>query len=281
MKRFALALLLVSFPMVAAARGYSIVGSRTMYDLNKTLAAKYHAAHPDVAFNVADSGTGKGIEAAIAGTADVAAITRRLRAEELAELRKQTAGDGFTVPLAREGIAVYVNQKNPVAELTAQEIAAIFAGKIANWKLVGGPDLAIHIYSFDNTTGRYWYMAEEVMQKTPFAATVRYTDAGGGKEDAASVKVKEEQMQSWVSGDPAAIGFGDLKRLNRVKLVAVINGGQAYLPTPANLQSGLYPLVRTLAFFARRAPNGELLAFCQWAAAQRSVIEAHGFTPLK
>src|SRR5947207_11294709 len=103
-----------------------------MYDLNRTLAERYRAAHPAVAITVSDAGTGKGIEAAIAGTADVAAVTRRLRPEELAALHKQTPGDGFTQPLAREGIAVYVNQRNPVSELTPQEIASIFAGKIGN-----------------------------------------------------------------------------------------------------------------------------------------------------
>ena len=281
MKRCAFAVLAILFATIAAARDYSIIGSRTMFDLNRALAERYHAVHPDVAFNVNDAGTGKGIEAAIAGTADVAAITRRLRPEELQALHQQTSGDGYMQPLAREGIAVYVNQKNPVSELTKQEIAAIFSGKITNWKAVGGPDLPIHLYSFDNTTGRYWYLAEEVMQKAALAAGVRYTDAGGGRADAASVKAKEEQMQAWVAADPAAIGFGDLKRINRIKLVAIINGGQAYLPTPANLQAGLYPLVRTLAFFFRRAPTGELAAFSRWAAGQKDVIEAHGFAPLR
>jgi phosphate transport system substrate-binding protein len=281
MKRCAFAVFAVLFPIAAAAREYSIVGSRTMYDLNRTLAIRYRAVHPEVAFNVVDAGTGKGIEAAIAGTADVAAITRRLRPEEMQALHQQTSGDGYTQPLAMEGIAIYVNQKNPVSELTPQEIAAIFAGKIVNWKAVGGPDLPIHLYSFDNTTGRYWYLSEEVMQKAPLGQGARYTDAGGGRTDAASVKAKEEQMQSWVASDPGAIGYGDLKRIDKIKLVAVINGGRAYLPTAANLQAGLYPLVRTLAYFFRRRPSGELLAYIQWAVGQRDVIEAHGFAPLK
>jgi phosphate transport system substrate-binding protein len=280
-KRCAFAVLALLVSQISSARNYTITGSRTMYDLNHALADKYHQAHPDVAFTVDDAGTGKGIESAIAGTADVAAITRRLRPEELQSLHQQISGDGFVQPLARQGIAIYVNQKNSVFELTAQEIAAIFSGNITNWKMVGGPDLPIHLYSFDNTTGRYWYLSEEVMQKKPLPANVRYTDAGSGKTDAASVKAKEEQMQSWIAVDPAGIGYGDLKRINKVKLVAIINQGRAYLPTAANLQAGLYPLVRTLAFFFRRSPSGDLLAFSRWAAEQKQLIEAHGFAPLK
>lgn len=280
MKRCALAVLVALCGTLASARDYAITGSRTMYDLNRALADKYRESHPGVAFVVADTGTGKGIEAAIAGTTDIAAVTRTLRPEELLALRQKTSGVGYTQPLAREGIAIYLNQKNPVSELTQLEIAAIFTGRIANWKQVGGPDLPIHLYSFDNTTGRYWYLAEEVLQKKPLAASVRYTDAGGGKADAASVKAKEEQMQAWVAADPGGIGYGDLKRIDRVKLVAIINGGRAYLPSAANLQSGLYPLMRTLAFFFRQPPRGELLSFSRWAVGQKELIEAYGFAPL-
>jgi hypothetical protein len=79
----------------------------------------------------------------------------------------------------------------------------------------------------------------------------------------------------------AGIGYGDLKRINKVKLVAIINQGRAYLPTAANLQAGVYPLMRTLAYFFRRSPSGDLLAFSRWAAEQKQLIEAHGFAPLK
>jgi phosphate transport system substrate-binding protein len=281
MKRCAVAAIALLFATIASARNYSITGSRTMYDLNRALAERYHAAHPNVAFTVADAGTGKGIEAAIAGTVDVAAVTRALRPEELLTLHQQTSGMGFTQALAREGIAVYVNQRNPVSELTQAEIAAIFAGKIVNWKTVGGPDLPIHLYSFDNTTGRYWYLSDEVMQKKPLAASIRYTDAGGGRTDASSVKAKEEQMQAWVAADPAGIGFGDMKRIDRVKLVAILNGGRAYLPSAENLRAGVYPLMRTLAFFFRQPPTGDLLAFSRWAAQQRDLIESFGFAPLR
>ena len=281
MKRCAFAVLAVLSAVSASARDYSLVGSRTMYDLNLALVTKYRATHPEVGFTVSDAGTGKGIEEAIAGKADIAAITRQLRPEEVQALHQQNAGDGTLVPLAREGIAVYVNQKNPVADLTLSEIAAIFAGKITNWSSVGGPNLPIRIYSFDNTTGRYWYLFEEVMQKKPLAAIVRYTDAGGGHADAASVKAKEEQMQAWVAGDPAAIGFGDLKRINKVKLIAVLNEGHAYLPTRENLRTGVYPLMRTLSFFFGRPPSGDVLAFSRWAAVQKDLIELHGFTPIR
>jgi phosphate transport system substrate-binding protein len=281
MKRFALAAFAALLCVSASARDYSLVGSRTMYPLNLDLVQAYHAAHPDVTITVSDAGTGKGIESAISGKTDVAAITRSLRPEEMQALRQQTSGDGVMVPLGREGIAVYVNQQNPVSDLTPQEIAAIYSGKITNWRAVGGPNLPIRVYSFDNSTGRYWYLVDEVMRNAPLSPAVRYTDAGAGKTDASSLRAKEEQMQLFIWGDPCAIGFGDLKRLNRVKMVAIINKGAAYLPTPSNVATGLYPLTRTLSFFFRRPPGGDMLAFAQWAAAQRAIIAAHGFTPLQ
>ena len=238
-----------------------------------------------VSIDVIGNSSSRGLADLSSGRSDIAMISSPL-AEIAQKVNEKTPGavDASALrefKIGESRIVFVVHPGNPVRTLTLAQLRDVFAGKITNWKMLGGPDLPIHLYSFDNTTGRYWYLSDEVMQKTPMAANIRYTDAGGGKSDAASVKAKEEQMQAWVAADPAGIGYGDLKRINRVKLVAIINSGHAYLPSAANLQAGVYPLVRTLAFFFRRPPSGDLLEFSRWAAEQRELIEAHGFAPLR
>jgi phosphate transport system substrate-binding protein len=57
----------------------------------------------------------------------------------------QNAPDLTAVPIAWDGIAVLVDFANPVKEVTFEQVAAIFSGKITRWSQVGGPDLAIQL----------------------------------------------------------------------------------------------------------------------------------------
>lgn len=282
MKRFVFGAV-VCAALSTTAFAYTITGSRTMYALNVALTAKYRTEHPAVAFTVSDAGTGAGIEKLIDGSTDVAAVTRRLRPNEVEAMRKHAHSDGVFVPVAREGISIYLHPQNHVEGLTVEQISAIFSGRITNWKELGGADLPIHLYAFDNTTGRYWYLAEEVMKKEKFAAGVVYTapKPAGAKNDAEGLAMKEAQMLKWISSDPAAIGFGDLKKIRVVKLAKIYNGGEAFWPTPDAIASGKYPLQRTLGYLFRSAPQGELRSFVEWAAKEEETIRQYGFVPAK
>ena len=46
-------------------------------------------------------------------------------------------------PIGRDALVFIVNENNPVKSLTQQQLKDIYAGKITNWKEVGGEDLAI------------------------------------------------------------------------------------------------------------------------------------------
>lgn len=46
-------------------------------------------------------------------------------------------------PIGRDALVFIVNETNPVQSLTQQQLRDIYAGKITNWKEVGGEDLAI------------------------------------------------------------------------------------------------------------------------------------------
>ena len=46
-------------------------------------------------------------------------------------------------PLAEEPVLIIVNKKNPIENLTSQQVSSIFAGDIKNWKQVGGWDKPI------------------------------------------------------------------------------------------------------------------------------------------
>ncbi len=259
-----------------------VVGSRTMFVLNNALASRFHQVRPATTFQVSDAGTGKGIEALIAGSTDIAAVTRPLRPEEKKKFVARYHRDPVSYSVAIEGIAVYVHPRNRVDALSVDQLARVLSGEIANWKLLGGADLPIHVYSFDNTTGRYWYVVENLLGKRKFAAGTRYTAAPSGVSDAANLAAQQSQMLQLVSADPGAIGYGDLKRERVVKIARISSGGgRAYYPAPDEVQSGAYPLSRTLMYMFRNEPKGELAEFVRWCQAQEALIREANFVPVR
>ena len=54
--------------------------------------------------------------------------------------------------------------ENPVDTLTLEEIRDIYAGKITNWKQVGGEDRAIRIYAQDENSGLQTAFERQIMQ---------------------------------------------------------------------------------------------------------------------
>ena len=48
------------------------------------------------------------------------------------------------VPVGLEAFVFFVNEHNPVENLTAAEVRSIYAGRIQNWNEVGGPDRVIN-----------------------------------------------------------------------------------------------------------------------------------------
>ena len=56
-------------------------------------------------------------------------------------------------PIGRDALVFIVNEKNPVKSLTQQQLKDIYAGKITNWKDVGGEDLDIVAFQRGEDSG--------------------------------------------------------------------------------------------------------------------------------
>lgn len=67
----------------------------------------------------------------------------------LEEQEKEAAAKNIPLeikPIMYHALVFIVNEKNPVTELTEEEIKGIFSGKITNWQEVGGDDAEIILY---------------------------------------------------------------------------------------------------------------------------------------
>ena len=119
-----------SYTAAGLSGNLSINGSTSVGPVMEVLAEAYKALNPDVVIDVQQTGSGTGITSAIDGSCEIGMSSRALKDEEIAE--------GLVpVTIALDGIAVIVNQQNPVEDLTSEQIQKIYIGEITDWSQLG------------------------------------------------------------------------------------------------------------------------------------------------
>ena len=106
-------------------------GSTSMDKVIGILSEQFMNDNPDVTVTYDATGSGTGIEAVANGTCDIGLASRPLKEEETAKGLTQTT-------VALDGIAIIVNENCPVEDLSVEQIASVFTGKINDWKELGG-----------------------------------------------------------------------------------------------------------------------------------------------
>ena len=105
-------------------------GSTSMEEVMGALSEQYQKDNEGVKVTYDPTGSGTGIEEAKNGNTDIGLASRALKDDEKDGLEQKV--------VALDGISVIVNAKNGVKDLTTQQVADIFSGKITDWSQVGG-----------------------------------------------------------------------------------------------------------------------------------------------
>jgi len=142
-------IMVVSLCLIASCAGdvsgtVSTSGSTSMEKVIASLIEAFTAENPDVTITYDATGSGAGITAVKEGISDIGLSSRELRASE--------TGLDATV-IALDGIAIIVNKNNVVDNLTIEQIAELFTGKITNWNEVGGVDAPVAIIGREGGSG--------------------------------------------------------------------------------------------------------------------------------
>ena len=119
----------------ANAGSVSTDGSTSMEKLIGVMSESFMKANPDITVTYNPTGSGSGIQAAQDGRCDIGLSSRGLKDEEAKTLVGTT--------LALDGIVMVVNPKNPINDLSLEQINKIYTGEIQNWKEIGGVDAPI------------------------------------------------------------------------------------------------------------------------------------------
>lgn len=249
----------------------AVKGSDTMVILGQRWAEHFMKENPGVTVQVTGGGSGTGIAALINGTTDICEASRPMKDKEKADLKAKRSLDAVEKKVALDALAVYVNDKSPLQEISIPQLSKIYKGEVKNWKEVGGPDKKIVLYGRENNSGTYGYFKEHVLADKDFAPAVQ-TLAG------------TSAVVNAVKGDEAGIGYGGIAYLEGIRALKVKkdDASPAIAPSLATAQDGSYPLARFLFFYTAGEPTGNTKKFADWVAGPegQKVIEEVGYYPL-
>jgi len=266
-----LVLLVGTSVLLAQQRNITVKGSDTMVILGQRWAEVYMQKHPSVAIQVTGGGSGTGIAALINGTTDIVEASRPMKDREIADLRAKRSKEALELPVAVDGLAVYLNEQNPVSELSLQQLKAIYTGVVRNWKEVGGRDERIVLYGRENNSGTYVYFKEHVLENADYYPTVQALPGTAAVINA-------------VAKDPRGIGYGGIAYAKGVKAIPVKKDANSpsFEPTMENVLAARYPISRYLYWYFAGQPSGEVRAFAQWVVSKegQQVVKDVGYYPL-
>ncbi|MEE1060241.1 MAG: substrate-binding domain-containing protein [Ruminococcus sp.] len=199
--------------------------------------------------------TVRGYQAIVDGTTDILFCAGP--SEEQKQYAKDKGVELVYVPIGLEGFVFFVNEKNPVDNLTAEQIRKIYACEYTNWAEVGGADRIINpvtrLEGSGSQTAFEAFMGDyEIGRKSPLAIT-------GG-----------------------SIGFSfryymdGIVENDAVKMLS-LNGVE---PSAENIQNGSYPIVAQFYAIYRADNNNENIpALIDWLLSEegQTLIEETGY----
>ena len=252
-------------------------GSDTLVNLALAWAERYQQLYPNVEISVTGGGSGTGIAALINRTVDIANASRQIKPEEIQEAKKNGVNPVEFV-VARDAIAIIVNPKNPVNQLTIQQLSDIYSGKINNWKEIGGEDRIIVRLSRETNSGTHVFFLENVVRLgDPNNKTLFSTDT--------LLLPSSEVITSETRDNPNVIGYDGLGYVTPdVKVIAVGSKPDGFfiLPSATTVNDGQYPIARDLYMYTNGQPTGAVEDYINWimTSEAQAIVTQLGFVPI-
>ncbi len=235
--------------------------------------------HPDrqaplARFTLGGSDTGQGFADLTGNMADIVLAQREIRPAEQELTREAGLGD-LTQPrrsrvLALDAMVPVVAADNPVQQISAADLARVFAGGITNWAELGGPDAPIALNLSAAGSGLAQAVDDLLMKP-----------AGVQLSGDITRHARNSDLVRAVAGDPFAIGIASLAETAGARALPLAGGcGHAVRATRQSVKTEDYPLTSPMFLYLpqRRLPRlaRQFLAYTQSSAAQL-VIRRAGF----
>ena len=236
-------------------------GSTSMEKVIGALGESFMANNEGVNFTYNPTGSGSGITAVSEGRCDIGLSSRALKDEEKANGLVETV-------LAYDGIAIIVNNDNPVTNISLEDLTKVYNGEITNWKDLGGNDGEIVLIGREAGSGT----------RDGFETITNTKDLCKYRQELTSTG----DVITTVSTNPDAIGYASLASVKYSVKALTVDGVTA---TEATIKDGSYAIQRPFVLVTKDgvALSETAQSFFDYATSSdaNEVIAAAGCVPVK
>lgn len=247
----------------------TVSGSTSVTEVMEVLAETYQHQHNNTFVEVQGTGSSAGVKAAMNGTSMFGMASRELKDTEKEAALKETV-------IARDGIAVVVNNANALDNLTIDEIAKIYRGDVQNWSQVGGENKPIVVVTRDTASGTRGAFEDIIGLKREIngievSAISQRAQVGNGNG----------VIKTIVANNPFAIGYISLGSVDSSLKALKVND---VAPTSDAVISGDYKIARPFLVLSKDGiPSPAAKAFLQWITSPegQAIVSKQGYVPAR
>lgn len=135
---------LISYAGAQDEKTVRIGGGGSVSDVVQNYCEMYQKLAPNCAFSIVGTTTGIGFQKLIDRQLEIVMATRKITPEEASKVESK----GLSIDhryMGQIALAVITNEKNPVNELTMEQLERIFKGEVIRWSQIGGPDEPVKV----------------------------------------------------------------------------------------------------------------------------------------
>jgi phosphate transport system substrate-binding protein len=220
------------------------------------------------------STTTRAYEALIDGSVDIIFCAKP--SEEQIEMANEKGVNFHMTPIGKEAFVFFVNKRNPVSNLTTDQIINIYSGKILNWSELNGKKNKIRVYQRSKNSGSQTIL-ESIMGNEKIIEPLT--------EDVFELMDGIVNQTANYRNYRNALGYSflfyttQMVRNNNIKLLSI----NSVFPSKESIKDGTYPYSDTFYAITINKENENSNKFIDWILSEQGqyLVEATGYVPIK